>query len=226
MGIAMCIEKFCFPRPVEVTYDMMIAQIIVATSVILYALDMKGDHINFMKWGYAWLNSFLSFGTAIFTRLFVAKTQAPLDMSISGCVLLQHAITLMLAAIGVFLSGEFRLINNALHNLTSDGVFWISIVGLSSVGMSFTTIWGQSCITAGSFLLAGTMAKIVIILLETGSNNSDAVSTRQTIFGGVSVIASLWYCLIKPSTNEDDEDIHEAKNVQINRDMSTTESYK
>merc|ERR1719277_623216 len=87
--LSLIVEQF-YPNPLKLSALTLLSLIGCIFGMWLYLYDMDTSNFNGMWW--AVLNNFFAVGDRLLQRLMLAKDQKPVDISLSGVVLLNNAV--------------------------------------------------------------------------------------------------------------------------------------
>lgn len=163
--ISLIVERF-YPNPLKVTWQMLLAMATMLGGVGFYCTGIKAGSSTTAGVCWAIANNFLAIGDRLLQRLFLSKDQSPVDISKTGCTLLNNLLGMFPLLIAAWATNEFEKIPGAMSEVDALGAFWIAASCAVGVGISYTGIWVQSLISATSFLVLVNANKFAIIFLE------------------------------------------------------------
>jgi hypothetical protein len=187
---AVGIERF-YPNPLIVTPTMVMLMGLMVLGALMYVHDLPSH--AFAGIGWVLLNNVFAVGDRLMQRLMLAADQHPVDISKTGCALLNNLFGLIPLFVVVLCKGEYHNFAPAVTHLTEDpmGVMWVALSCVVGVAIAYSGIWLQSMISATSFLVLATACKFLVILIEVFVMGTKTLTLLQfqgasvTIFAGV-----------------------------------------
>eukprot|EP00931_Biecheleriopsis_adriatica_P073725 TRINITY_DN47958_c0_g1_i1.p1 TRINITY_DN47958_c0_g1~~TRINITY_DN47958_c0_g1_i1.p1 ORF type:complete len:359 (+),score=81.45 TRINITY_DN47958_c0_g1_i1:28-1077(+) len=184
---SLVIEQF-YPSPLRINKETVFCIGLMIAGSLTYSSQLQADSWRGISW--VMLNMLLAICDRLLQRLMLAKDQHPVDISLTGCVLLNSLLGLVPMTAAVFLTGESSQAPSALKALLSHagtGSFTVVASCIVSVGISYTGVWAQTLISATSFLVLVNANKFVIILAEAFLMQQRVLNTVQ-LFGAVTTV--------------------------------------
>lgn len=188
--VALAIEKF-YPHPVPVSRAMILSIVVMLIGVGLYITAV--DHNDYHGIFWIAVNNFFAISDRLLQRLMLAKDQCPVDISKTGCTLLNNLLGMVPLIVAGFVIGEYPEIPSAINALTPTGYLWIIASCLVGVGISYTGVLVQSMISATSFLVLVNANKFVIIFIEAFIIHTKHLTQLQIWGACVTIVGGILY---------------------------------
>ncbi|CAK9081385.1 GDP-fucose transporter 1 (GDP-mannose transporter GONST4) (Protein GOLGI NUCLEOTIDE SUGAR TRANSPORTER 4) [Durusdinium trenchii] len=147
----------------HVNRQMILSIFIMVLGALLYTKDLEFRHLVGVGW--IAVNTCFSVLTRLLQRKMLAADQSqsgtgpkrnPVDISKSGCSLINNALGLLPLLVTAYFTGEGGEVHSApaaLMSLTQRETNLMVISCVVAVGISYTNIWCQSLISATSMLI-------------------------------------------------------------------------
>merc|ERR1712048_160556 len=164
--VAMLVERFFYPNPLKISCALLGATACMILGCLVYTIGMEFE--NAQIWGilYSLLNNFFGVGDRLLQRLMLANDQHPVDISKSGCTVLNNVLGKVPLFIAAALMQEYKQIPEVVSGLDVIDYVWVIASCFVGLGISYTGVWVQSMISASSFLVLVNANKFFIIFLE------------------------------------------------------------
>jgi len=202
----MVVERFAYPTPIKVSWFMMWCILFMIMGAAIYAtfIDMPAkaqeteeeehgkERVKLIRGvSFAILNNFFAVGDRLMQRYMLAKDQNPVDISKSGCTVLNNALGLIpLLVVGLCI-GEQTSVWPAFEKLDRMGYVWVILSCFVGCGISYTGVWAQSLISATSFMVLINANKFFIIFLEVFVLKKKEVTAMQVWGATITIFASI-----------------------------------
>jgi len=193
-----------YPTPFKVDTLTVACLVAMIGGVGLYCWDIQ-EKAHFTAIGWVLLNNAFVVGDRLLQRLMLAKDQCPVDISKSGCTLLNNAFGLIPLLIAAYVNTEYGKVPSAVAALDGFGVQWIVLSCIVGVGIAYTGIWTQSLINATSFLVLATANKFFVILIEVVLMRSKSITWIQFLGAGLTIFAGVAYGKAREALERDDK---------------------
>lgn len=197
---SICAEVF-YPEPMQVTPATWLCLGGIMLGVLLYAKDL--DIAAFSAVGWVLLNNFFVVGDRLLQRLMLGSDQWPVDISKSGCTLLNNSLGLLPLGVAGLIAKEYSQLPAVLGSLDAIGMFWISMTCCVGVGIAYSGIWLQSLINATTFLVLATSTKFFVIMIEVFVMHQKSLTARQFLGATVTIIAGVAYGKVREAVDRD-----------------------
>jgi len=199
---AMLVERFFYPTPLKVSGPMLLFLALMICGCMVYTIGLdwrKG--VTGIEW--ALLNNFLAVGDRLMQRYMLAKDQSPVDISKSGCTLLNNLFGLLPLAIAALCLQEYREVPQAIAALDAWGYTWVLLSCVVGCCISYTGVWVQSLISATSFMVLVNANKFLIIFLEVLVMKEKDITYVQVLAASITVMASVGFGKAKACAEEE-----------------------
>jgi len=184
--MGMAVERFLYPTPLRVSASMLASLGIMLVGGLLYARDI--DHSSFVGVKWTVLNNMLASLDRLLQRYMLAADQRPVDISTSGCTLLNNLLGIVPILLTAAWTSELGKVPGALSALDPWGAAWIAASCVVGAGISYSGVWVQSIISATSFLVLVNANKFVIVFLEVFALRSKSVTPLQALGALVTIL--------------------------------------
>jgi len=188
--LSLTVERF-YPNPLTVSPLMIFSLFGCLVGMYLYLYDMDKSNLSGMWW--AVLNNFFAVGDRLLQRLMLGKDQNPVDISKTGCTLLNNSLGMIPLLIAAACTNEFPDIAPALQELDAWGIVWVTVSCFVGVGISYTGIWVQTMISATSFLVLVNANKFFILFIEVFLMKEKSLGNMQMVGAAVSILMAVLY---------------------------------
>lgn len=215
---AMVVERFVYPTPIKVSWFMIWCIVFMVMGAAIYAtfIDIGGQHkeLECKHWSlpchrkaeaeeeehrskfiagvsFAILNNFFAVGDRLMQRYMLAKEQNPVNISKSGCTVLNNALGLIPLLVVGLCMGEQTSVQPAFEKLDLMGYVWVILSCFVGCGISYTGVWVQSLISATSFMVLINANKFFIIFLEVFVLKKKEVTAMQVWGATITILASI-----------------------------------
>jgi len=202
---AMLVERFVYPTPLKVTCSMLSFLALMICGCMVYTMHMDWRQgVTGIEW--ALLNNFLAVGDRLVQRYMLAKDQNPVNISKTGCTLLNNVFGLVPLTIAALWLQEFRDVPQAILALDAWGYIWVLLSCCVGCGISYTGVWVQSLISATSFMVLVNANKFLIIFLEVLVWKEKDITNLQVIAASISVLAGIGFGKAKECAEQKTDD--------------------
>jgi len=180
--LSLAIERL-YPNPLQVNTQMLASIFFMFVGASMYVSRMNSESLSGIIW--VLLNCIFAMGDRLLQRLFLARDQCPVDISLSAITLLNNLLGLAPLLLAAWWEGEPKQLFVALAGLDWIGAAVVAASCAVGVGISYCGIWAQSLISATSFLVLVNANKFVVVLLEVSFMSSKPLHPLQ-------VAGALW----------------------------------
>lgn len=174
----------------HVNRQMILSIFIMVLGALLYTKDLEFRHLVGVGW--------IAVNTC-----FSVLTRNPVDISKSGCSLINNALGLLPLLVTAYFTGEVHSAPAALMSLTQRETNLMVISCVVAVGISYTNIWCQSLISATSMLILVNANRFLVILLDALLLRTDQLSPSQLAGAVITILGGM--ALAAPNTREKEE---------------------
>lgn len=207
--LALVVERF-FPNPLRVTQEILRAIFVMIVGALVFVSQMPMP-IFFSALPWVSANTLIAVADRLLQRLMLARDQCPVDISLTGTVLLNNLWATLILGCAGHLVGEHEHVFEMFGNLTVYQVASIVISCVLGIGISFAGVLVQKKITATSFLMVGVASRIGIITYEAFFINHGRTTKTEFIGALIVVLGSFMYArtresLGKNATDDQDEE--------------------
>ncbi|CAK9003381.1 unnamed protein product [Durusdinium trenchii] len=185
----------------HVNRQMILSIFIMVLGALLYTKDLEFRHLVGVGW--IAVNTCFSVLTRLLQRKMLAADQNPVDISKSGCSLINNALGLLPLLVTAYFTGEVHSAPAALMSLTQRETNLMVISCVVAVGISYTNIWCQSLISATSMLILVNANRFLVILLDALLLRTDQLSPSQLAGAVITILGGM--ALAAPNTREKEE---------------------
>lgn len=196
--ISLLIERFLLSGPQISPQDMLSCGGAVL-GMYLYTYDLEES--NYTKVGLCWvmLNNIFTVGDRLLQR-YLLTSENPVDISLSGIAFLNNLLSMPPVLLAALATRELSRLPEAWLTLDSLAAVWILASCVISAGISYTTAWVTTLISATSFLVVINVSKFVIIFLEVFVLRETGFHTMQILGTTISISAGIAYGLARLQT--------------------------
>jgi len=187
---SLAVERF-YPNPITITKSMLGSIALMVSGAVIYTSQLDHSSLAGIQW--VFLNMIFAVVDRLLQRLMLSKDQNPVDISKTGCTLLNNALGLVPLLLAVFATGEFRRVPEAVAALDAWGKTYVILTCIVGLGISYTGIWAQSLISATSFLVLVNANKFFIIFLEAYVMKTKNLTPVQIAGATISIIGGIAY---------------------------------
>lgn len=199
---SICAEVF-YPEPMHVTSATWLCLAGIMVGVFLYAKDL--DMTAFSAIGWVLLNNFFVVGDRLLQRLMLGKDQWPVDISKSGCTLLNNLLGLVPLGVAAFIAKEYHQVPAVVASLDATGIVWVTLTCVVGVGIAYSGIWLQSLINATTFLVLATSTKFFVIMIEVFVMHQKSLTMRQFLGAAITIFAGVAYGKAREAANREQQ---------------------
>lgn len=187
---SLAIERF-YPNPLEVSKMMVLSIVIILAGTVMYASQLNTQSWVGVQW--CFLNMFFAVGDRLLQRLMLSRDQSPVDISKTGCTILNNVFALVPILILATWKREFAEVPRAFSHLDHMGCVYVSMSCIFGLGISYTGIWAQSLISATSFLVLVSANKFVLVFIEVFALKTKALTHLQIIASLITIAGGIAY---------------------------------
>jgi len=195
----MVIERL-YPNQMKITPALLGTMALMLAGAGLYCTGVDNNSIQGVGW--VMLNNLLALCDRLLQRLMLAPDQRPVDISKTGCTLLNNSLGMFPLLVVAAISGEFSKVGGALAQLNGVGCVWVTASCLVGAGISYAGIWVQSMITATTFLVLVNTSKFIIIIFESYIMKTKFMRPLQVLGAAVTILAGVLYGKVRQSIEE------------------------
>lgn len=188
--LSLAVERF-YPNPLQINTPMLASIFVMFIGASLYVSRMNSDSWGGIIW--VFLNCIFAMGDRLLQRLFLARDQCPVDISVSGITLLNNLLGLAPLLLASLWEGEPQKLFVTLAGLDLFGATMVVASCVVGVGISYCGIWAQSLISATSFLVLVNANKFAVILLEVSVMRSKPLHPMQVVGALLTICAGAAY---------------------------------
>lgn len=200
--LGLIVERF-YPKPPRITIWVIACLLLLIAGAGMYTIGMPRTQVRGIFW--IILNNIFAVGDRLLQRLFLSKDQCPVDISKTGCTVLNNVLGMIPVVVVILISKEYEELPNVLSMLDVKGYIFIVISCFVGMGISYTGIYAQSMITATSFLVLVNANKFFIIILEACFLKRDPLGPIQIAAAIITISAGILYGKAHEHANSEDK---------------------
>lgn len=184
-------ERF-FPNPLAISSFMVGSIFIMIFGVLLYSSAMDWSESSGVQW--VFINNFFAMGNRLMQRYLLAKDQNPVDISTSAITLLNNLLGLIpLLVVAFFGTNEFDVLSSTYENMTGWGQFFVFLSCIVGCGISYTSVWVTSLISATSFMVLINSNTFIIIFIEVFIMKTKSLTPIQILGATIAILGGAAY---------------------------------
>jgi len=187
---SLAVERL-YPDPVRVSMGLVMSILVMVAGGALYCSQLDKSSLQGIFW--VILNSVIAVCDRCLQRLMLAKDQHPVDISKTGCALINNGLGLIPVLLAAYFLGEFSEVPYAVAQLDAWAKMNIVLSCIIGLGISYCGIWAQSLISATSFLVMVNANKFVIIAIEAVGLHTKVLSYTQAAGATVTLLGACLY---------------------------------